>query len=283
VGLIKCLKCGVDIEYHRTFCANGHFIGFPNVRRAQEMAADLDRNYEAAVADAAARGVTAQVQRLETVLQATVAKINVTPKIVRNMVLGQNYISYYNAIALGARKIAERELHAHRETVDAKVHTGYGTEILNAALSPDGSGLTTYGAITLELRGASIEDRASVMRENAFDFYVRYKLGDRDAVEEPGWRSVWASRARLGVAHLEPSVTAATADTDFPRMILSNGTTKYDDRFIEVHIFGDLSWENLNNITLAKPLTNAEEQDDWLFGREKLKRRGVTVIDTIYP
>ena len=123
------------------------------------------------------------------------------------MTLGQNYISYYNALDHGARKIAERQYHAHRRAVDDKVHTGYGEEILNAALSVDGRGLTNYGPITLELRQISIEDRASVMRENSFDFYDRYKLGDRDAIEEPGWRSTWATRARLGVAHVEPSVT----------------------------------------------------------------------------
>ena len=247
------------------------------------MAADLTRNYDAAIADAASRGVTAQVQRLESLLQGTVATINVRANMVRNMALGQNYVSYYNALAHGARKIAEQKYHAHREAVDAKVHTGYGTEILNAALSPDGRGLINYGAITLELREVSIEDRSSVMRENSFEFYIRNKLGDRDAVETPGWRSVWASRARLGVAHLEPIVSAATADADFPKTILSVGTTRPDDRYMEVHIFGELSWQTLNKVTLAEPLTSTEEQDDWFFGRQKLKLRGITIVDPIYP
>jgi hypothetical protein len=247
------------------------------------MVADLDRNYDAAIADAASRGVATQVQRLESLLQGTVATINVRPNIVRNMALGQNYVSYYNALAHGARKIAEQNYHAHRDAVDAKVHTGYGTEILNAALSPDGRGLTNYGAITLELRQVSIEDRASVMRENSYDFYDRNNLGGRNAVEAPGWRSVWSSRARLGVAHLEPVVSAASADADFPKIILWSGATKRDDRYMEVHIFGELSWQTLNRITLAQPLTSAEEQDDWFFGRQKLKLRDIIVVDPIYP
>jgi hypothetical protein len=121
------------------------------------------------------------------------------------------------------------------------------------------------------------------MRENSFDFYDRYKLGDRDAVEEPGWRSVWATRARLGVAHLEPSVTAATATAEFPNLILSNGTNRHDDRYMEVHVFGELSWENLSKATLAKPLTTAEGQDEWLVACQKLDLRGITIIDTISP
>ena len=280
---IKCPNCGIEFEYHRTFCPNGHFIGFPNVRYAQEMATDLERNYNAAIADAVARDIPSRLQVLERLLERSVATINVRPNIALNMTLGQNYISYYNALDHGARKIAERQYHAHRRAVDDKVHTGYGEEILNAALSVDGRGLTNYGPITLELRQISIEDRASVMRENSFDFYDRYKLGDRDAIEEPGWRSTWATRARLGVAHVEPSVTAATADAELPELILSNGNTRHDDRYMEVHIFGELTWENLNKVTLTQPLTTAEEQDDWLTGRKKLNGRGVTIVDTVYP
>ena len=52
---------------------------------------------------------------------------------------------------------------------------------------------------------------------------------------------------------------------------------------MEVHIFGELTWENLNKVTLTQPLTTAEEQDDWLTGRKKLNGRGVTIVDTVYP
>lgn len=76
--------------------------------------------------------------------------------------------------------------HAHRSAVDAKIHPGYGFEILNAALSPDGRGLPNYGEVTLELSELSIASRASVLRENAFDFYERCDLGKRNAEEELG-------------------------------------------------------------------------------------------------
>ena len=62
----------------------------------------------------------------------------------------------YNALGKQARKAAEAIYDAHRRAVDEKVHTGYGTESINAALSPDGRGLTNYGAITLELREVSM-------------------------------------------------------------------------------------------------------------------------------
>ena len=121
------------------------------------------------------------------------------------------------------------------------------------------------------------------MRENSFDFYDRYSLGDRDAVEKPGWRSVWAGRARLGVAHLEPSISPATADADLPDIILSSGTTRQDDRYMEVHIYGELSWQTLAKVILARPLTAQEEQDDWSFARQKLHRRNVNIVNPINP
>jgi hypothetical protein len=281
MGPINCPRCDAEVEYYRSTCINGHFVGFPNVRRAEEMAADLNRHYDSAMADAASRAVSSRVQTLERLLQGSVATINVSTKILRNISMGDNYISYYNALAINARKAAAAVYDAHRRAVDDKVHTGYGTEILNAALSSDGRGLTNYGPITLQLLEASIEDRASVMRENSFDFYDRYHLGDRNAVEEPGWRSVWTSRAQLGVAHYEPTISPATADADLPDIVLFSGATRQDDRYMEIHIYGELSWQTLARVVLARPLTTAEEQDDWLFGRQKLERRDVEIVDRI--
>ena len=246
------------------------------------MRADLLRHYDAALDDARRRGVTAQVRQLETILQDSIATINVDAKLLSNMAKSQNYMSYYNAIALGLRRIAERKYHAHRSAVDAEIHTGYASEIVNAALSPDAHGLTNYGEITLVLQTEAIEDRASLMRENAFDFFERYQLGGRDAEEEPGWRSTWADRSQLGVAHLCPSITPATAGNDLVNHVLFCGSDRPEDRYIEIHIYGEISWQSLSKVVLEKPLTTSEDQEDWRFGRQKLGRR-VPIEDHVNP
>jgi hypothetical protein len=69
------------------------------------------------IAQAILRGVLPQLRALETLLQGTVATINVNTKIFRNMALGQNYMSYYKVLDLGFRKIAEEKYHAHRGAV----------------------------------------------------------------------------------------------------------------------------------------------------------------------
>jgi hypothetical protein len=247
------------------------------------MVADLDRNYDTAIADAVLRGVEAKLDELENILKGSIATINITVKLLYALAAGQNYMSYYKAFEMGLRQIAERQYHAQRGKVDEAVHTGYRAEILNAALSPDGRGLTNYGPITLHLLEVSISDRSSVMRENAFDFFERNDLGARNAEEEPGWRSIWDSRAKLGVAHLVSSITSATSLHDISDHILTSGARRVDDHYMEVHIYGELSWQALRCAILEKPLTVPEEQDDWDFGRQKLSHRGVTIVDRVNP
>jgi hypothetical protein len=64
------------------------------------------------------------------------------------------------------------------------------------------------------------------------------------------------------VAHLASAMTSATALHDIPKYILSSGATRTDDRYIEVHIYGELSWQTVSCVALERPLTNPEEQDD---------------------
>ena len=247
------------------------------------MSADLDRNYNAAVADGASRGANPKLEELEEILQGSIATINVSPKLLYSLAAGQNYISYYKALSASLRKIAERQYHTQRSKVDAVVHPGYSEEILNAALSPDGRGLTNYGSITLHLLDASISDRSSVMRENSFDFFERNNLGARNAEEKAGWRSVWGSRQKLGVAHLASAMTSATATPDISNCVLTSGATRTDDRYIEVHIYGELSWQTIGSVVLEKPVTDSEEQSDWDFGCQKLAHRGVRIVDRVRP
>lgn len=247
------------------------------------MSADLDRHYNAAVADGVSRGAKAKLDALEAILRASIATINIDPKLFYNMAAGQNYISYYRALRDDLREIAEEQYHTQRSKVDDVIHPGYPEAILYAALSPDGRGLTNYGPITLHLLEVSISDRSSVMRENSFDFFDRNDLGARNAKEEPGWRSVWDSRYKLGVAHLASAMTSSTALHDIPNYILSSGTARDDDRYMEVHIYGELSWQALSCVVLEKALTDSGEQDDWDFGRQKLTHRGVIIIDRVNP
>jgi hypothetical protein len=247
------------------------------------MASELTANFNAAVLEASTRGAAPQIAHMTTILNSAVATLNKEAKLHRNMSHGQNYISYYSALDAGSRKIAERQYHAHRGAVDEKIHPGYRDDIVNAALSPDGRGLVNYGAITLELQELSIQDRASLMRENAFSFYERYDLGRRGAKEDLGWRSTWENRTILGISHLAPAITGSTGFSDLAKLMMFSGASRHDDRYMEIHIFGGLSWQSLSSVTLEQPLTDPQERDDWEFASQKLGNRGVKIVDRATP
>jgi len=212
-----------------------------------------------------------------------VATINVSPVMLAKMSLGEHYLGYHRALEQGLRFKAEDIYHSHRLAVDAKIHPGYEKDIIDAALSPDGRGLTGYGEITLRLREDAVERRASVLRENAFDFYERYDLGKRDAQEALGWRAVWADRVRLGVAHLAAALTPAMSAGALPGLMLSVGATRREDRYIEVHIFDPLRWQILARATLDRPLADADAREEWDMARQHLARRGVAIEDHTAP
>lgn len=65
--------------------------------------------------------------------------------------------------------------------------------------------------------------------------------------------------------------------------VLFCGSDRPKDRYIEIHIFDEVSWQSLSKVALEKPLTTSDEQDDWKFGRMKLAHRGVAIVDKVNP
>jgi len=120
-------------------------------------------------------------------------------------------------------------------------------------------------------------------RNAAFSRIIGRPVFDRILKKRPDGRSVWADRARLGVAHLALTITPATANHQIGDRILLSSANRHDDRYIEVHVYGEISWQSLSKVTLEKALTDPQDQDDWLFGRIKLATRGVAIVDRVHP
>jgi hypothetical protein len=57
-----------------------------------------------------------------------------------------------------------------RLTVDATVRGSYGDRITYAALSADGRGVASYGAISMTLSDITVSDRATVLKNNSWRF-----------------------------------------------------------------------------------------------------------------
>ncbi len=276
---VSCSKCGLKAVYNRHSCPSGHFVSFPNVRFAASMEPALIANYQFAMNASSNNGTSDKLSILYNMLSNSVATINISPKVFRNISNGTYYSSYYVAMSEGLREIAKFDYHSHRRSVDSKIHTGYEDQIINAQLSVTNRGLPSYDKITIILKDVAIMDRASVLRENAFLFYERHNLGASGVEEEAGWRSVWSNRAMLGIAHLGPSVTPATPVDRLGELVSAPGVDRQSDKFIEVHIFGQIDWQAIASAVLEAPAASPEDLGDWEFANQKLSTRGVFCSD----
>lgn len=250
-----CEKCKGKLAFDSARCENGHVAGFPHIRFARRMRPALVAHYERAQREARDRGVTGELERLIAVLDNSVASINMELRTASNLAGGEAYRSYQASVDDGQREIAKRRFHSERTRVDAAVHTGYGNRIVNIALSPDGGGLPNYGPVTLLLKESSIDDRCAVLRENAFYFYDRFRLGDREALEEPGWRSEWCDRSLLGAAALEPEVEQGMGEAALQKLVMASGEDRAKDRFIELHLYDALMREYVASFYLDEKCT----------------------------
>jgi len=277
-------NCREQVDDWLTHCREcGQFIGYPNKRRAQGMRPALEVHFKAARDDAVARGAQRQVEALTACLTNAVATINVPPRIVATMVLDQPYLSYHRALERQLRLKAEDEYHAHRLRVDATIHPGYEKEVIYAALNPNGVGLKTYGAVTIQLNQRVLENRSSLLRENAFHFFERFRLGDAGSSEQPGWRAEWSDRMWLGIAHLAADLTDSTDDLDLPGLVLTIGDTRAEDRLIEIHVHGQITVRNVDRVTLDDTLNTEDARLDWSFAKEKLEKTRVEVTERVAP
>jgi hypothetical protein len=235
--------------------------------------------YSAAKENAASRGMTAEFDRLQELLESSIATLNLYLRVADNLSRGQPYGSYYDAITEELRGIAKRDFHADRTKVDAEIHTGYVGKIVNLALSPDGRALPNYGEVALLLKQGSVSDRCSVLRENAFTFHKTFGLGDVGVHEPLGWRSVWEDRVKLGAAALEPGLKSGMSDEELERLIITAKPTRFEDHYIELHLYGTVVREYVGGFYLAEPLPDTGEETIWRGISERLTEHGAQLVE----
>ena len=122
-----------------------------------------------------------------------------------------------------------------------------GGQITYAALSLDGSGLISYGPVTLLLKDEAINHRASLLEENSF------KLLGRFSKIPKGYRAIWAKRADLAIAKLlrqecVEKTRGATSRDARAKLILYQVGNRATDEFIEVHLWRGFNFHAIESI-----------------------------------
>jgi len=143
--------------------------------------------------------------------------------------------------------IIERE----RLLADDLLFPHYKDAIRFAALSLDGKGVTQYGRCSVVLADASVRRRATAFEKNSVDFCRERGLGFGNSSSPrhvpAGYRATWDEKGKLAASKLEGAITPATAERDFPEILLDNDLRD----FVEVHIYGPLHRRAIASINIS--------------------------------
>jgi hypothetical protein len=276
-----CENCHNALDAWRSTCRHClKWIGYPNVRAASMAAevAQVDARYRAAWEgcpdDVDARAHLTRYE--EAVASSSKAVVNRTTEAFEASLRSENDISgnFYRLIDAGLRLPQSDTWNKIRVIADDIVFPGYGEEIRFASLSLSDDGLLAYGACSMVLRSAMIESRASVFEGNTvlvLDALVADRIDLASLVEGfVGLRAVWEDRGRMAV--IKSSERDLTLS--FPELLMSSGATTADDDFIEVHIWGELTMQAIECVTL--PATGVGRESLYLdVIRDRLDAVGV--------
>ncbi|MFT5161453.1 MAG: hypothetical protein ACI9FJ_000017 [Alteromonadaceae bacterium] len=249
-----CPNCDVLVNWDDSQC-NGcnHVLVVPNQRellRDGEVLALKDR-YESAVALVNNVGAIKQLKAFED-------QVERDSKAVMNMDIDFLYqlltddscmISNYNLQTQGeTRKTASMQNDKRRRGVEGTFFGNYAEKIRYAALSLDHQGLTSYGNCTITIADELMQINATVLAENTYDFVGHHSVIAGAAIPQ-GYRATWATRHLLATAKLASQITANS--TDFKSLLLDGSKSQRDsDRFMEVHIYGKIDNQSIEQITL---------------------------------
>lgn len=279
----KCIEpgCGAEIQYSEHTCGVcGAFHSYPNVRAAQEERAALLALYNQAKRRSIRNGLNGEVKRLEAVainsrivINADIDTVYMLARDSRN-----NYASYHKLVASGVRKAALQQHHRERAIVDDALFPGYGEQITFGAMTCDGAGLTSYGAIGLFLKGRVAPKRASLLVQNSFDYFKRHFKG-LSLPLPAGHRAAWEDRGKLALVKVGDSLHAGMTDGEMGGLVLKPGATRKEDDFIEVHIYDLIDIRAIECAVLMTPLRKKGERGRWKETVELLSAAGVRVED----
>ncbi len=232
----------------------------------------LEAKYLAARAAVVARDCEAAFFGYEAALNGSVAVLCRSLDDAKALLSSESavYGTFYHQRESGMRRAETSPIETQREASDVRLFPHYHKEIRYAALSLDGRGATAWGPCSLILKAAAISHRATAFWQNAVDF-CNAVCPRQDEPIPPGFRAVWASRAKLAAAKGEPMVLSTTTAAEFPRILLEGA------RFVEVHIFGPFDRQSIEKVLVPAPTTRADRA--LVSGiRSVIKKAGLAIV-----
>ena len=249
-----CKHCRNEIPLDARNCPHcAYGMNFPNLIMAGQSSEReaLEKRYQAALIDAAARGCEKTVRTFEAAVSNSQAIMGSTLQKLLPIVTRDRdvFATYHDLMELKflrdetpdwgrLRTHAEVELLGSVKNIDGLHY---------AALSLNGRSLRRYGEATIQLREPLIAHRASVFEENSAVYVEK-----GNAKFSPGSRAIWSDRTKLCVAKLASKIDVSTRSDEFPGILMNDGSTPFDDEFVEVHVFGPMTIASFKKIVVSK-------------------------------
>lgn len=279
---MPCPTCGSPFHEACRLCPSCNTdLGFPNVRAASkpdEIEALRNRCRDADVS-AKARNFEKVLDEFTESVKRSKAVINQQTNIASALLSNDNalYTTFYHSVEAQARMPESNEFDSARTAIDSTLFPNYHKDMRFAALSLDGSGLPTYGPLTIVLKEDIIKHRATVFEENSMEFCRRHRIVVGDPVPS-GYRATWQNRHELARAKLHPQLTASTSAGDFPKILLKPADANNPDSFIEVHIYGSFNRRGVESV-VATGLKKREDKVLLKSMKTRLKEIGATLTE----
>lgn len=281
----KCSHCNRDVNYNLIACPTcAEPLGHPNVRMAKVAAQKtaLEKRYAEACQNATKSSCQDELGNFEQTCRGSFAVINENAKFLDFFLTRPNqlYSTYKKQVDAGLRIPASPEDSSMREAAEAIMFPDFGREITYAALSIDGRGLSSYGPITLRLKESAIGKRATVLKENSYDFVTDqngrlYKHEDLPK----GYMAVWDDRALLCVAKCHEEIKKGQNSDDYGRILLYSEGDRKTDRFLELHIYKSFDINAIKAVHGNSSIGNKSAKKDLRRIQERLKKKKIDWVE----
>ena len=213
----------------------------------------VERRYQAALQDTNRRGCAVIRQEFEAwlaICSAVAARpLEEVEKLATSDKVG--YPTYYDLTEAGLRLPDGTAWDDLRRAADEVLFPRYREKMRVAALSGDGVGVANFGHFWLSLRVSMIAHRASVFDQNSASFVADQQLRKAQPALQ-GHRAPWAERQKLAVAQLAPRLSPTTTAQDFSAVLLEQGATTDEDRYIEVNIWGPMTIRSFEKVVYSR-------------------------------
>jgi len=238
----------------------------------------LGERYRAAQGEAG--GAAAGLEVLERVAEHTAAVVNLPVGLAHGLFIGEIplYSPYEQQLKGRLRTPAKPEDDRQRRAVGGLLYGSYGEDIVYAALSADGRGLSSYGLVHLELEEVCVAYRSTVLEENSYSFMKRHKVTPGRPLPR-GYLARWQDRGRLAVAKLARNVSGDLDEEACRGLLLQSEGDRASDLFLEVHVYGTFDHQAVRSLALpgdaAADLLDEVRQVQLKALKERLDRSGV--------